>query len=336
MRLDIFPTKSLPSPLISVAITTFNGEKYLRQQLDSIYHQTYPNIEVVVCDDASSDSTISILEEYRNRSGLNYCVNSHNIGLVKNFEKAISLCRGDFIALCDQDDIWKPEKLETLFQAIGEFTLIYSPTTEIIDSQGLPIEDVGDFALAVWGRYKSSTISSFGTGCPTKNLIVYNWVVSHQVMFRRELIEVGLPIPSSQVFHDAWLALHASKLNGIKFLDVSLIQYRLHRDSFTFIPDKSSSTNGINMLQFLRARRDRKKLDSVSSLQSLQDISKISSLNESEKEFVKELEIYFSDICKPGIHWQAFNIVIRYRKLFCWDRDGIFSNAKFLIDSLAF
>ena len=100
------------SDRISIAMATFNGEKYLREQLDSIYSQTLLPYEIVAADDCSTDRTTEILEEYRIKKGLKYLVNEHNIGVVKNFEKAISLCQGDYVALSDQDDIWFPEKLE--------------------------------------------------------------------------------------------------------------------------------------------------------------------------------------------------------------------------------
>ena len=98
--------KMINYPLISIAIATYNGEKYLEEQLDSIYAQTYKNIEVIVTDDCSSDKTVEILKKYYKSHGLKYVINETNLGFVKNFEKAISLCRGDYIALSDQDDIW--------------------------------------------------------------------------------------------------------------------------------------------------------------------------------------------------------------------------------------
>jgi glycosyltransferase involved in cell wall biosynthesis len=92
--------------MISLAMPTYNGERFLREQLDSIYNQTIVPDEVIVVDDCSTDGTISILEEYKKKYGLKYWVNEKNLGYNKNFEKAISLCTGDYIALSDQDDVW--------------------------------------------------------------------------------------------------------------------------------------------------------------------------------------------------------------------------------------
>lgn len=106
-------------PLISIALATYNGEKYLEDQLNSIYTQTYKNIEVAVTDDCSTDKTVEILEQYSKSHGLKYFVNTENLGFVKNFEKAISLCEGDFIALSDQDDVWEKDEIGILVNKIG-------------------------------------------------------------------------------------------------------------------------------------------------------------------------------------------------------------------------
>jgi len=112
--------------LISFALATYNGSKYLKEQLDSFYNQTYKNFEVIVVDDVSTDDTVKILEQYKRKYGLIYFVNSTNLGVTKNFEKAISMCSGEYIALADQDDIWLPKKLEILHKNIGDSSLIYS------------------------------------------------------------------------------------------------------------------------------------------------------------------------------------------------------------------
>ncbi len=125
-------------PLVSVAIATWNGAKYLREQLETIYGQTggIPEIEVVASDDASTDGTVAILAEYALSRGLRYVVNPSRLGLVRNFERAISLCTGELIALADQDDLWKPHKLATLVENLGDFTLIYCNSQEVLCPDG--------------------------------------------------------------------------------------------------------------------------------------------------------------------------------------------------------
>src|ERR1700756_445999 len=102
------------TPSISIAITTFNGEKYLEQQLASLDSQTAPPAEIVAVDDCSQDETVCVLERFANRSRIPVRIfkNEANIGYKRNFLRAASLCRGDAVAYCDQDDVWAEQKLE--------------------------------------------------------------------------------------------------------------------------------------------------------------------------------------------------------------------------------
>lgn len=139
-------------------------------------------------------------------------------------------CAGEkLIALCDQDDLWKPEKIERLAGGIGDHTLIYCNGQEYVDEQGAVGID-GSFANVVdFARTR-------GSGRPARHLLAENWVVSHTLMFRRDLVRHALPIPPHQVFHDGWLALVAAKLGGIRYLDERLQTYRRHPASMTY-PD---------------------------------------------------------------------------------------------------
>ena len=107
--------------MISLAMPTYNGSKFLRKQLDSIYEQTLIPDEIVVVDDCSTDNTRDILEEYKMTRGLKYYVNEKNLGYNKNYVKAIMLCNGDYILLCDQDDVWLPNKVEKCYNEIVKY-----------------------------------------------------------------------------------------------------------------------------------------------------------------------------------------------------------------------
>lgn len=101
-------------------MATYNGEKYIREQIDSILTQSVQDFEIVVCDDCSSDSTVKILREYEKKdSRIKIFVNEKNLGFLKNFEKAVSLCSGEKIAFSDQDDIWTKDHLDVLQNAFG-------------------------------------------------------------------------------------------------------------------------------------------------------------------------------------------------------------------------
>ena len=105
----------------SVAMATYNGERYLREQLESVARQTLPPFELVVCDDGSADSTLRILDEFARSAPFPVHVhrNQRNLGYGDNFLRAISLCRGEWIALCDQDDVWLDHKLERCVEVLA-------------------------------------------------------------------------------------------------------------------------------------------------------------------------------------------------------------------------
>ena len=100
----------------SVALCTYNGEKYLKEQLDSILSQEIPVDEIVICDDCSTDETTLIIKEYESQFPNVFCVfiNAENLGYVRNFEKALSFCTGEIIFLCDQDDLWRKDKTQKI------------------------------------------------------------------------------------------------------------------------------------------------------------------------------------------------------------------------------
>jgi len=115
-----------PRATVSVALCTYNGAAYLGEQLDSIVAQSRPPDELVVCDDGSTDGTVGLLQAFVPEAPFPVRLyrNERNRGFAKNFERAISLCTGDFIALSDQDDVWKPEKLARLATALAKARLV--------------------------------------------------------------------------------------------------------------------------------------------------------------------------------------------------------------------
>lgn len=206
-------------PLISIPVLTYNGEKFLREQLDSIFAQTYKNIEVIACDDGSTDDTQNILKEYERTHGLICHFNIKNIGVSKNLATALSLCNGSFIAPSDQDDIWNPEKLHILTDHIGENVLIYSPSTAI-DQYGAVIKNF------------TPPTQKLIRGHNNKAFFLDNCVSGHTIMFKHELIKHIIPIPDA-VYPDWWIAFVASTYGSIDYFEKSLVYYRRHDTQMT-------------------------------------------------------------------------------------------------------
>jgi len=212
----------MDNPLVSIALCTYNGEKFLAEQLDSIVNQTYSNLEVIVVDDRSSDQTLNILQSYSNQFAyIKVYENEVNLGYIKNFEKAINLCTGEFIALADQDDIWFPNKIEIQIQEIGDNSLIYHDS-EFINSDGVSMNK------------KMSDVINMYQGDSFKPFLFFNSLSGHESLFRRSLIPFSLPFPKG-IFHDRWLAYTATNIGSIKYIDQSLVQYRQHENSDTNI-----------------------------------------------------------------------------------------------------
>ena len=195
-------------PLISVALCTYDGERFLRPQLDSLLGQDHEALEVVAVDDASLDGTWAILEAYAARDPrLRVFRNPENLGFRRNFERAMGLCRGELIAPSDQDDVWRSEKLRRLSAALGNAAAIYCDS-ELIDAQGQPL-----------GR-RLSQLLPMGPIDDPATLLFDNCVSGHALLFRRSLLERALPVPEG-VFHDWWLAFVAAGAGGVAYWPAS-------------------------------------------------------------------------------------------------------------------
>lgn len=204
-------------PLISIALCTYNGEKYLAEQLDSIVNQTYKNIEVIAVDDCSTDHTLSILQEFATKdSRVKIYSNEVNRGYSKNFEYAISLCNGDYIAVSDQDDIWVPDKLELLSHKIriNDDLLIHSNSL-LVDENG---KSLNKTSFDKHSRYQ---------GSDPRALALFNIFLGHSLLFKRELIKFAFPIPQHSTY-DAWLGFVATNKGRMCVLDKVTTLFRQH------------------------------------------------------------------------------------------------------------
>lgn len=207
---------------VSIAMATYNGEKYLREQLDSILAQTISDWELIISDDCSTDSTVEILNEYAMRDArIKVFVNEKNIGFKKNFEKAILFCFGKFIALSDQDDIWHENHLEILLNLLGNASMS-SANTNIID----------EFGNITQGASYSERHCYEKDGCTEDKLyrILFNSSPCQGAssLYKKELFQFALPVPEKVKFHDAWFSACACCLNGINYSFLPITDYRLH------------------------------------------------------------------------------------------------------------
>jgi glycosyltransferase involved in cell wall biosynthesis len=207
-------------------MTTFNGENYLKEQLNSILNQTYSNFELIICDDCSFDSTCNILQEYKNKDKrIQFFRNNKNIGFKNNFEKAISLCSGDYIALSDQDDIWSNDHLEVLLNNIKGYSLICSQS-EFIDSNGKKINNFFLDGDLIKKFHKVKTM-----GDRFYFILIRNIVQGCTILFQKTIVDRLIPIPDPFQYHDWWFALIASFFYKIDVINVVTVYYRIHEQN---------------------------------------------------------------------------------------------------------
>lgn len=211
--------------MISIAMTTYNGEKYLREQLDSILTQTYKNFELIICDDCSKDKTRKILTEYEQKDNrIKIYFNEENLGFKKNFEKAISFCNGDYIALSDQDDIWTNNHLEILLNLIGDYD-ISCGNAILIDEKNHSLN---------LKLNETDGLFYFQNENLLYRLLVHTACFQgSSMLINKRLFKKALPIPQDVFYHDAWFSVCACLNKGINYTFEIINHYRQHNSQIT-------------------------------------------------------------------------------------------------------
>ena len=210
----------------SVAMCTYNGVRFVAEQMRSIAAQTRPVDEVVVCDDGSTDGTTDAVERVAAETGLPVRLvrNPRRLGVTKNFEQAISLCAGDAIFLCDQDDVWHPEKVAVLTDRLAAGAALTFSNAEVVDADLSP----AGYRLwdSVWFNAAEQERVQRGDAVPV--LLRHAVAAGSTLAFRAEHRPLLLPIPDLPHSHDIWVTLLLACVGRIEPVDRDLIRYRLH------------------------------------------------------------------------------------------------------------
>jgi glycosyltransferase involved in cell wall biosynthesis len=214
----------------SVAICTYNGEKYLREQLDSILKQSVSVDEIVICDDRSNDGTHGIIKQYciKYPNIIKFHINEVNLRSVKNFEKAISLCTNEIIFLSDQDDIWHLEKVKNFIKYFENH-----PKIDVLASNGFCIDDNSKIheKYSVWDV--PHFLTERGVAFNYHKIICYvsNIATGASMAFRKSICNEILPFPIMKDFHhDEWIAILSSKRDAFVMLHEKYFYYRIHEN----------------------------------------------------------------------------------------------------------
>ena len=270
---------------IDILLPTYNGEKYLREQLDSILNQTYKNIRLIISYDCSKDSTPEILEAYRNKdSRIELYLQKENIGVVKGIEFLLQKVKSKYYMLADQDDVWLPIKVEKSIETLKrENADLVFGDLEVVDENLKTIyPSFGDFMLL--NRKINKYIDSY------KVNYLYNCVTGCTVLSKKEFIEKILPIPaeSKYLIHDHWIGIMAALNGKLAYMPEKYIKYRQH---------------GNNQVGTNKISHGFKKLEQVRELFINVKLGVFGTYVNNEEKFPKELQEqnqkafnYFNDI----------------------------------------
>ena len=215
---------------ISIALCTFNGEKFLKQQLDSILNQKGVfDIEIIICDDKSTDKTVEILNNYEQKYQNIFQIfeNVKNLGSTKNFEKAISLCNGDFIFLADQDDVWIENKISETLKSFNDNEKIEGVFSNghLIDGDGQKFTHITLWQSVFFKENQLlKPIDYFDLMAKNGNV-----VTGSTLCLNKSAKQFVLPIPE-KFNHDEWIATVLSLRDSLSNNPSQLINYRIHKN----------------------------------------------------------------------------------------------------------
>ena len=201
---------------ISVAMATYNGKDFIEQQIDSILSNLEENDELIISDDGSTDGTLEIIHDYVKKDKRVTLLAGPKKGVIKNFENALLHCTGDYIFLSDQDDIWLPNKKQTVMSYFAQDKDLIAVVHDAV-----VIDENNNIIMESWFKYRNS-----------KNGFIRNLIKNRYLgccmVFKRKLLEYALPIPEDIEMHDWWLGLYAELKGKTKFINEKLFQYRRH------------------------------------------------------------------------------------------------------------
>lgn len=200
---------------ISVCIATYNGEKYIIEQLISIMNQLSDSDEIIISDDGSSDRTLELIESIDDKR-IHLFNNEGAKSPIKNFENSLIHASGDFIFLCDQDDVWMPNKVSSCLKVLKCCDLVLHDAY-IVDVE---LQIISDSLFEVRKSHKGFI-----------NNLYKNSYVGCCMAFRRNIMLKTLPFPSNIAMHDMWIGLNAELYGKIEFIADKLILYRRHENN---------------------------------------------------------------------------------------------------------
>lgn len=218
-------------PSLCIVMTTYNGETFLSEQIDSILNQSYQDFELIICDDKSEDNTVEIIQNYlKDHDNITLYQNEENIGVVQNFENALKKCDSSYIALSDQDDIWHKDKLKISMQKLKIMEGSYPNIPLLIHSDLEMIDDNGNIFSPSYFNFRGYTLSSEKS---LNTIISQNGIMGNTILINNHLKKLILPFPNHLIVHDYWIALINEIYGKRTTIYKPLVQYRIHEKNLS-------------------------------------------------------------------------------------------------------
>ena len=282
--------------LVSVIMTTYNGEQYLATQLKTVMAQSYKNIEIIICDDCSADGTRELIKKFADADKrISYFFNEQNFGVNKNFEQGLLKAKGDFITLADQDDIWLPKKIEEQMSLFTEEDIVLVHSISVrFSGKTLPI------------KKKASSIHLF-EGSDVRRLLLRNSISGHNIIFRKKLLSQILPLPAG-VYYDWWIVQTAA-CNGKVVGTSKVLAYQ--------------RSHGSNVTVKERTTADQTEPEYYERKNALQAFIYLQGLKEHDRKFIEVLSMKLLQLENRSYSPKLYNFLMQNREIFFFYKKGI-------------
>lgn len=245
---------------ISILMATYNGGKFIAEQIESLINQTLTEWKLFINDDGSDDDTIRIVNSYQKKDPRIQLLPStaHNLGARDNFAHLMQTTKAGYIMFCDQDDVWLPEKVQLTFELMQKCEGDYGPQTPLLVHTDCRVVGLQQQTLAPsFSQYQRMKHVEEN---PLRILLTQNFVTGCTVMINRALLNIALPVPREAVMHDWWLALVAASAGRIRFLEQPTVLYRQHQQNVAGAKKLLSGLNFKRLLNPIKLEEELKTL----------------------------------------------------------------------------
>ena len=287
---------------IDILMATYNGEKYLKEQIESILNQTYSNFRLIVSDDCSTDNTRMILEEYQEKDNrIEIYYQDKNLGYIKNFEFLLNKVENNFYMLSDQDDIWISNKIEKSMKTLKQENadLVFCDLM-LINQNGERISD------SFWKEKKF--YNKIKKDKSRKGLRLNNYITGCTILSKKEFLKYILPIPkgTKYLIHDYWIAIILSLKGKITYIEEPLVKYRQHQDNQVGYKMKSKELKNIDKIRNMFIDVKIELFDIYCKHDELFDTNE-RKMNQKALEYFKELKNVKNICCKNCLFfWKLY------------------------------